>query len=78
MGRPKGSVNKATKAIKDMVIAALEGAGGMDYLIEQAQKNPTAFLTLVGKVLPLQLTGPDGGAVQIERIERAFVPANKQ
>jgi hypothetical protein len=27
---------------------------------KQADANPTAFLTLVGKILPLQVTGNDG------------------
>jgi hypothetical protein len=56
-GRPKGSLNKTTAAIKDMVTQALEEAGGVDYLIGQASSNPTAFLTLVGKVIPLQVAG---------------------
>lgn len=59
-GRPKGSRNKATAALKDMILAALDGAhesGGVEYLKEQAGKNPAAFLTLVGKVLPLQVNG---------------------
>ena len=56
-GRPKGAPNKATAAVKDMVVGALNGAhpdGGMAYLIEQAEKNPKAFLTLVGKIIPVQ------------------------
>jgi hypothetical protein len=32
---------------------------------EQSQKNPAAFLTLVGKVLPLQMTGANDGPVMI-------------
>jgi hypothetical protein len=56
-GRPKGSVNKTTAAIKEMVVEALNNAGGVAYLVEQSDKNPTAFLTLVGKVLPLQVAG---------------------
>ncbi len=56
-GRPKGIPNKNTKALKDMILAALEGAGGQDYLRAQAEKNPGPFLTLVGKVLPLQVQG---------------------
>lgn len=56
-GRPKGSVNKTTAAIKEMVVQALDEAGGVDYLKTQAATNPTAFLTLVGKVLPLQVAG---------------------
>jgi hypothetical protein len=68
-GRVKGVPNKVTKAVKEMVIAALEQAGGIDYLVEQSAKNPTAFMSLVGKVLPLQLTGEDGGPVKVSRIE---------
>lgn len=64
-GRPKGVPNKATTAIKEMVIQALNGAGGIAYLIEQSKKNPTAFLTLVGKVIPLQVQGGDEGSAPI-------------
>jgi hypothetical protein len=56
-GRPKGVPNRSTGAIKEMVIAALEQAGGIDYLAARAKDTPAAFMTLVGKVLPLQLTG---------------------
>ena len=51
-GKPKGAVNKTTKALKDMILGALDKAGGEDYLLEQAHNNPGAFLTLIGKVLP--------------------------
>ena len=59
-GRPKGAKTKTTTALKDMILGALAKAGGEAYLHQQATKNPTAFLTLVGRVLPLQLK--DGGA----------------
>jgi len=59
-GRKKGTRNKNTTALKDMILQALSGAGGIDYLLEQSHANPTAFLTLVGRVLPLQVK--DGGA----------------
>jgi len=65
-GRPKGSRNKATVAVKEAVLAALEGAGGVKYLEQQARDNPTAFLTLVGKVLPLQVDANHGGKVVAE------------
>lgn len=52
-GRPKGVPNKTTRAVKEMVLEALDRAGGVKYLVEQAEENPTAFLTLVGKTLPL-------------------------
>jgi hypothetical protein len=56
-GRKKGTPNRITGAVKDMVLQALEGAGGVAYLRVQAKENPTAFLTLVGKVIPLQVGG---------------------
>lgn len=59
-GRQKGTQNKNTTALKDMILGALSAAGGETYLREQADKNPTAFMTLVGRVLPLQVK--DGGA----------------
>ena len=71
-GRQKGVPNKTTGALKDMILQALDGAGGVAYLQERAQdpKTAAAFLGLVGKVLPMAVTGPDGGAVQtVTRIE---------
>ena len=56
-GRPKGVTNKNTKALKDMILGALHEKGGVDYLVEQAGENPTAFLSLIGKVLPLTIAG---------------------
>lgn len=71
-GRPKGVPNKATTAIKEMVIAALDKAGGIDYLVGQAEKNPTAFIGLVGKVIPLQV-GSDPDQPLAITITREFV-----
>jgi hypothetical protein len=59
-GRKKGTPNKFTGALKDMILHALNEAGGAEYLQAQAKQNPTAFLTLVGKVLPLQIGGGEG------------------
>lgn len=64
-GRPKGAINKNTKALKEMILGALDGAGGQAYLQRQADENPTAFMGLIGKVLPTELkgTGEDGAIV---------------
>lgn len=59
-GRPKGSPNKATALLKDAILKAGEDAhpeGMVGYLRQQANENPTAFMTLLGKVLPLQISG---------------------
>ena len=49
-----------------MVCQALSEAGGVDYLVERAQdpRTASAFLGLVGKVLPIQVTGNDDGPIQ--------------
>ena len=48
-----------------MVVTALSEEGGVVYLRQQARENPVAFLGLVGKVLPLQVTGEGGGPIVI-------------
>ena len=51
-GRPKGSGNKVTKELKDMILAALDDVGGQSYLAARALDAPGPFLALLGKVLP--------------------------
>jgi hypothetical protein len=65
-GRPKGVPNKNTGMIRDMIAQALEQVGGVDYLARCAEdpKTASAFLGLIGKVMPIQVTGEDGGAVK--------------
>jgi hypothetical protein len=77
-GRPKGVPNKTTALLKDAILQAAHKAGGeggmVEYLTEQAEKNPGPFMALLGKVLPMQITGEDGGPVQITRIELVAQP----
>jgi hypothetical protein len=46
-GRPKGVQNIINRDIKEMVFKALHEVGGHLYLVEQAYKNPNAFMALV-------------------------------
>lgn len=68
-GRKKGTPNKTTALLKDAILKAAENAGKdkglVGYLEKQAQDNPAPFLALLGKVLPMQVTGEDGGAIQV-------------
>ena len=76
-GRPKGSQNKATKALKDMILGALDDAGGQDYLRRQSIENPAAFLRLIGKVLPTTINA-DVNAKVVNRVEHVIVdPARR-
>lgn len=76
-GRPKGVPNKTTALLKDAILQAAHKAGGdggmVQYLTDQAEKNPGPFMALLGKVLPMQITGEDGGAIQIAKIELVAV-----
>ena len=56
-----------------MVIQALDQAGGVDYLAAQAEKNPAAFMALLGKVLPMQVTGDNHAPLIIKWINYADV-----
>ena len=64
-GSRKGVPNKTTGAIKDMILTALSNAGGAEYPERRANdpRTAAAFLGLVGKVLPLQVSGEGGGPI---------------
>jgi hypothetical protein len=76
-GRPKGSPNKTTAIIKDAIIQAATNAGDGDmveYLTQQARLNPGPFMSLLGKVLPMQIAGdPDNPVKLVHKIERVIV-----
>jgi hypothetical protein len=67
-GRPKGRVSQETADIKAMVIGALQAVGGQDYLADRAMDQPVAFMGLIGRVLPHQISGDGTGAVTIQLI----------
>lgn len=65
-GRAKGTPNKINGELKQMILGALDGVGGQKYLERQAKENPAAFMTLIGKVLPLTVAGdPDAPAALV-------------
>lgn len=79
-GSRKGIPNKTTAQLKDMILSALDKSGGVDYLVERANdpKTASAFLTLVGKVLPMTVQGDPNNPLQaIVKIERVLVDPQK-
>lgn len=62
-GRVKGTPNKVTSDLRAMILGALDKAGGIKYLLKQAEENPSAFLTLAGKCMPKEISGPNGGDI---------------
>ena len=68
-GRPKGVPNKLTASVKEAIEAAAQGLGGgtrLEAWAREAPENEKAFWTTIyPKLLPLQVTGKDGGPLQI-------------
>lgn len=73
-GRPKGTPNKTTKALKEAILLAAEEHGEDDagtnglkgYLRKVAREDVKAFAGLLGKVLPLQVSGDPGNPLVSE------------
>ncbi len=71
-GRRKGTPNKTTGALKEAILLAGKDVGedgqGKDglvgYLRSVAKEDMKAFSGLLGRVLPLQVTGDDGGPIK--------------
>lgn len=68
-GRKKGVPNKTTTSAKEAIALAAEGLGGKDRLIAWAKEDPlnerVFWGTIYPKLLPLQVSGEGGGAVQL-------------
>ena len=78
-GKPKGAVNRHTKELKEMILGALDQSGGVEYLVERANdpRTASAFLSLVGKVLPMTVAGDKENPLVIEAIKRVIVDPTK-
>jgi hypothetical protein len=74
-GRPRGSKNKISLPLKQMILTALDEAGGVDYLKRLAIENSSAFASLLGKVLPttLQADESNGGGPATITFQRVIV-----
>ena len=74
-GRPKGSLNKTTLQLREMILLALEKLGGPDYLVALGRENSSAYASLLSKVLPttLNTSETDGGAGVELRFVREIV-----
>ncbi len=58
-GRKKGTPNRLASDLRQMILGALADAGGREYLERQAEKAPSAFLALVGKLISAQSRSKD-------------------
>lgn len=53
-GRRRGVPNKFTAELREVILQALEEAGGVDYLVRVSRDNPAVFCALLGRLLPLE------------------------
>lgn len=87
-GRRPGQLNRFTTVLKVAILNAGEragfpkikgkkiqpGPGGLEsYLVWLALYEPKSYATLLGRVLPMQITGDGGGPVRV--IDEAMSPA---
>jgi hypothetical protein len=83
-GRQKGTPNKLTKTIREAVLLAAsnvgsdgQGDGGLvGYLTMVATTAPQCFVPLLGRCIPLEVTGEGGGPVSIRVV--TGVPASPE
>jgi hypothetical protein len=68
-------MNRRTIILKDLILGALMDAGGQAYLTYQAIHNPSAFMSLVSKVIPLQVKlGTSDDRTATRKIVHVHVP----
>jgi hypothetical protein len=71
-GRVKGTPNKTTVVLKDAILQAAGEAhpeGMVAYLVQQARANPQAFLSLLGRVLPMTVDAELKGEMVIKWLD---------
>ena len=69
-GKPKGATNKVTQSIKQAFKEAFDQRGGVPKLLEWADGNPDAFYGLVARLIPTEMSGPDGGPLTITIVRK--------
>lgn len=65
-GRQKGTPNGTTSNAKAAIEDCFEQMGGVANLVKWAKENETDFYKIIyPKILPLQVTGNDGGPLVV-------------
>jgi hypothetical protein len=76
-GQGKRGPNKTTLVAKEAIAAAAEGLGGTDRLIAWAKEDPlnerAFWSSIYPKLIPVQLTGEDGGPIKFAKVVREIV-----
>ena len=62
---PRRGSKAAAQLVRDQIIESLGSLGGVNYLVALGREEPSTYAMLLARVLPLQLTGEDGGAIEV-------------
>lgn len=77
MARTLGAKNKVSGQAKENIQAVFVRLGGTAAMAKWAAENLNEFYRLYGRLLPHEVSGPDGGAIPVEKVIREIVPAPK-
>lgn len=73
-GRQPGSPNRLTR-VKDAVLGAFDEVGAQKYLVKMARSKKPAiralFVQLLSKTIPQEVTGKDGGPIEVHVLQIA-------
>ncbi len=77
-GRVKGTPNKMTVAVKDVLAEAANKLGGVDRLVEWVKEDPknehSFWSSMYPRLLPVQVTGPgENGEHLVASIARRVI-----
>jgi hypothetical protein len=67
-GRPRGSRNRTTRAFKEACLLVFEARGGIEAFLTWSNRNPTEFYKICARLIPHEVSGPDGGPIPIAKI----------
>ena len=80
-GRPKGSPNRLSASLKEMILQSLDDVGGREYLARLAIENSSAYSSLIGKVLPTTLAASEssgGAGVELRFVREIVYPSGQR
>ena len=77
MARTVGAKNKISGMAKENIAAVFTRLGGTAAMAKWAEDNKGEFYRIYSRLLPHEVSGPDGGAIPVEKVIREVVQAPK-
>jgi hypothetical protein len=64
-GRPKGRKNKINVSFREATMQVFRENGGTKWFASWAKGEPTEFFKIAARLIPTEITGPNGEALRI-------------